>query len=67
MENLYVTDGTGHQICQVELRFLQHVLVFTVKRRHVPFIYTAEYTLEIETFLCKNKFSLPVRNCLVLQ
>ena len=30
---------------QVELRFLQHVLLFTIKKRYVPFIYIVEYTL----------------------
>ena len=37
----YVTDGTGHHIYQVE----QHVLVFTIKRRCVPFIYMAKFNL----------------------
>ena len=38
-----------------------HVLVFTVKKRCVLFIHIVEYTLYIETFLCKNIFSLPAR------
>ena len=40
----------------------QHVFVFTISIKCVPLIYIAEYTLEIKTFLCKNMFSLPVRN-----
>ena len=40
-----VTHGTGHQISQVELRFQQHVLVFTVTKRFVSFIYIIDYTL----------------------
>ena len=36
--------------------------MFTIKRRFVYFIYIAEYTLKIETVLCKRMFSLPVTN-----
>ena len=36
-----------------------HVLVFTVKKRRVLFIDITEYNLQIESFLCKNIFSLP--------
>ena len=39
-----------------------HVLVFTVKRRCVLFIYITEYTSQIEIFLCKNIFPFPARN-----
>ena len=39
-----------------------HVLVFTVMKRCVLFIDIAEYSLQTETFLCKNIFSLPARN-----
>ena len=34
-----------------------HVFVLTVKKRCVLFIEIVEYTLYIETFLCKNIFS----------
>ena len=36
-----------------------HVLVFTIKKRCVVLIDIIEYTLLIETTLCKNLFSLP--------
>ena len=39
-----------------------HVFVFTVKKRRVLFIDIIEYSLKIETFLCKNIFFLPARN-----
>ena len=39
-----------------------HVFVFTVKKRCVLFIDIAEYALQIESFLCRNKFLMPARN-----
>ena len=38
------------------------MLVFTIKKIYVQFIYIIEYIMQIETFLCKNIFSLPARN-----